>query len=63
MLVFPDGTTRGTVGGGALETRAAEQAVECLASGTARRELCSMGGGPGQMLCGGEAEYLIVPVE
>lgn len=63
MLVFPDGATRGTIGGGALETYAAEQAVDCLKRGVALRDRCSMDGQPGNMLCGGEAEYLIVPVE
>lgn len=63
MLVFPDGATRGTIGGGALETHAAAQAVECLAKGIPLRDLYHMDGQPGNMLCGGTAEYLIVPVE
>lgn len=63
MLVFPDGATRGTIGGGALETHAAGQAVDCLARGTALRDRFAMDGQPGTMLCGGAAEYLIVPVQ
>lgn len=63
MLVFPDGATRGTIGGGVLETRAAAQAVECLKTGIPLRDRCEMDGRPDHMLCGGSAEYLIVPVE
>lgn len=68
MLVFPDGTSRGTVGGGILESGVIEDAKEFLRAG---------GGGPGQTTafrkyvlqpegeaaigsyCGGEAEVLL----
>ena len=53
MLVFPDGTIEGTIGGGALEKKAIEEALMLLeAGGTALRtyNLEELG-----MICGGRA--------
>ena len=61
MLVREDGSTVGTIGGGAVELAAAHEAREVLASGQARlfkahlaRDLA--------MCCGGQMEVFIEPV-
>lgn len=61
MLVLDDGTIRGTIGGGAIEQAAREQAAEVIAEGRARmfkahltRDLA--------MCCGGRMEIFIEPV-
>ena len=61
MLVLPDGGIRGTIGGGAIETRAVEQAQDCLRTGQPFRDRFSLTP-EGGMLCGGVSDYLIVPV-
>lgn len=64
MLVLPDGTRRGTVGGGWLEAEATRLAQELLASGgppfLRRFELRGPGSGT-PMICGGAAELLFQP--
>ncbi len=59
MLVLPDGTIRGTVGGGSLEKKVVEEAMKLLAGGGehSRRISFSMRGAlkEGGMVCGGEA--------
>jgi xanthine dehydrogenase accessory factor len=67
MIVFPDGSAEGTVGGGALEKRAVEDALACLRQGgegsTSRRFVYDLGKGeegiPLGMACGGKAEVFI----
>jgi xanthine dehydrogenase accessory factor len=63
MLVWADGRTVGTVGGGEMEARAVRSAGEALADGRPRRlryELLDPGAGdPG--VCGGEVELYVEP--
>ncbi len=63
MLVWGDGTTVGTVGGGEMEARAVREAGEALVDGRPRRlryELLDPGvGDPG--VCGGEVELYVEP--
>ena len=65
MLVFPDGATLGTVGGGALEARIIREARDALAGGTPR--LVELELAPGAqdnlgMICGGTARVYIEPI-
>lgn len=63
MLVFPDGSTLGTVGGGAGEAMAVERAREALAEDRPGLYTCRMdASGPGG-ICGGTARYLVIPVK
>jgi xanthine dehydrogenase accessory factor len=63
MLVFADGRTAGTIGGGEMEHRVILEAVEVLAEGRPRvitYELVDPASGdPG--VCGGEAEIYLEP--
>lgn len=54
MLVFPDGRVEGTVGGGALEFRAVQEAQDLLRSGK-RTLLATYELGEIGMLCGGKS--------
>jgi xanthine dehydrogenase accessory factor len=62
MVVLPDGTTRGTVGGGALEKLVVQDALELLGTGGAALRTYGLRpseqGGIGAE-CGGEAEVFI----
>lgn len=64
MLVFPDGSIEGTVGGGEMESRVIETAVQSLRDGKLQR--CSYAfrdpeqGDVG--VCGGEMEVLVEPI-
>ncbi len=61
MLVYPDGTTECTIGGGAVERAAAEEAVKCIERGeNAFREydLAAANKNLG-MICGGNMSVLI----
>jgi xanthine dehydrogenase accessory factor len=62
MLVFPDGSTQGTVGGGTLEKKVVEDALALFATGGTRIETYGLRpkeqGGIG-MVCGGESEVFI----
>src|SRR5690606_38652239 len=64
MLVFPDGRTEGTVGGGAMEARVLQEALAALADGKPRTleyTLSDAGrGDPG--ICGGTLEVFVEPV-
>lgn len=64
MLVYPDGTFIGTVGGGELENRVLKAALESLKSGDAQTLSYSMSdpsrGDPG--VCGGQVEVFVEPV-
>ncbi len=64
MLVFADGQTVGTVGGGEIEARAIEAGQEAIRDGQARLEICSLAGpGPGTVgVCGGQVEVFIEPI-
>lgn len=58
MLVYPDGRTHGTVGGGSVEMRAREEAVAMLArgrGGVLRLRLDASAPGGVDSLCGGTA--------
>jgi xanthine dehydrogenase accessory factor len=63
MIVYPDGNSEGTVGGGALEKRVICDAVDLIAKGGVRRSLYDLGMDekdiPLGMICGGKAELLI----
>jgi xanthine dehydrogenase accessory factor len=63
MLVFADGTTSGTIGGGEMEARVITEALETLASGKPRQLTYSLidaaAGDPG--VCGGAVELFLEP--
>ncbi len=64
MLVYPDGSFVGTVGGGELESRVISEALEALSEGKARKINYSMtdpqSGDPG--VCGGQLEVFVEPI-
>ena len=64
MLVQPDGTIVGTVGGGAMEARVVQEALACLMDGQARLRTYTLNnledGDPG--ICGGTAQIFIEPI-
>lgn len=64
MLVYPNGTFIGTVGGGELENRVLKAALESLRDGTAQTLSYSMAdpsrGDPG--VCGGQVEVFVEPI-
>ncbi|HHH41016.1 MAG TPA: xanthine dehydrogenase [Chloroflexi bacterium] len=64
MLIYPDGRTQGTVGGGELEHRVIQTALEVLRSGQARLEHYSLAGPRSESVgvCGGEMEVFIEPI-
>lgn len=58
MLLLPDGTFYGTVGGGTLEYKAQQKALEVLHRGVPDREIYSLRGDPKALsigVCGGSA--------
>ena len=62
MLVFPDGSIAGTIGGGISEASAKRDALRALAENApmiGHYALNSTGGA----VCGGKVEYLIIPVQ
>lgn len=63
MLVRPDGGTRGTIGGGAMEARVTAEALEALADGRPRSVLFDLvdpgQGDPG--VCGGSVQLYVEP--
>ena len=63
MLVYPDGATSGTVGGGEMEARVVTEALDALAARRPRRLSYSLldprSGDPG--VCGGEVELYLEP--
>lgn len=61
MVVWPDGRTLGTVGGGNFELRVTQAAVEALADGRPRRFAVHLTRDLG-MCCGGAMEVYIEPV-
>ena len=60
MLVRPDGTTVGSVGGGELEALCIEAAAEVIAKGECRRLNFDLTGSHG--VCGGEVEVFLEPL-
>lgn len=65
MLVFPDGKTVGTVGGGELESRIIEVAKQAIHSGQPQLENYSLAGPTSENavgVCGGEVEVFIEPI-
>lgn len=64
MLVYPDGSILGTVGGGEMENRVIAQALEAIADGKPRLLEYSMTdpkrGDPG--VCGGQLEIFVEPI-
>ncbi len=65
MLVYPDGTIAGTVGGGLLEGEAIQQAKAALAEGRSQIRSWNFYGakaGEAGMICGGQVELLFQPL-
>jgi xanthine dehydrogenase accessory factor len=65
LLVRADGTTRGTVGGGALEEEIRRIGLEVIASDESRRaefELTLEAADDTEMVCGGAVEVFVEPV-
>jgi xanthine dehydrogenase accessory factor len=64
MLVYPDGSISGTIGGGEMEHRVVQEALEALAEGKPRLISYKMNdpkeGDPG--LCGGQLEVYVEPI-
>jgi xanthine dehydrogenase accessory factor len=64
MLIFPDGSTEGTIGGGEMEIRVVEEALQALADGKTRVLGYTFNepeqGDPG--VCGGEMEVYVEPL-
>ena len=64
MLVYPDGTVSGTIGGGEMESRVITAALEVIAKGRPERLEYSLSdpkkGDPG--VCGGQMEVFVEPV-
>ncbi|MBN2499162.1 MAG: XdhC family protein [Anaerolineales bacterium] len=65
MLVYPDGRISGTVGGGEMESRVVQAALEALAEGQPRLLEYSLSdpknGDPG--VCGGQMEVFVEPIK
>ncbi len=63
MIVFPDGSIDGTIGGGALEKRVIADAGKLLSEGKSKKLTYDLGKGeegtPLGMLCGGQVEVFI----
>jgi len=64
MLVYPDGTIRGTVGGGELENRVIREALESLKDGRSRLlEYSLVDPARGDVgVCGGQVEVFVEPI-
>lgn len=64
MLVFPDGRTCGTIGGGEMESRVVAEALAALEDGQPRKLDYAMAdperGDPG--VCGGQLEVYVEPI-
>jgi xanthine dehydrogenase accessory factor len=64
MLVYPDGSILGTVGGGEMETRVIKEALQAIQDGRARKLSYTMNdparGDPG--VCGGQLEVFVDPI-
>lgn len=62
LLLFPDGSTTGTVGGGAVELAVLEALGACLEHGRHELAVFDLGRDLG-MCCGGRMEVFVEPVE
>lgn len=64
MLIFPDGTIEGTIGGGDMESRVVREGIQALADGKPRVLHYTFNdpekGDPG--LCGGEMDVFVEPL-
>jgi xanthine dehydrogenase accessory factor len=64
MIVFPDGRIEGTIGGGEMESRVLNVALEAIADGKPRIERYDLAdpgrGDPG--VCGGQLEVFVEPI-
>ncbi|MCA1945400.1 MAG: XdhC family protein [Desulfovibrio sp.] len=66
MLVFPDGSIQGTIGGGLVEAKAMTLAATVLQTGVAVTAAYDLAGANGQgmdMICGGRLEVLVEPLD
>jgi len=65
MLIFPDGTIEGTIGGGEMESRVIEESLQALVDGKTRILQYAFSdpekGDPG--VCGGEMEVFVEPLQ
>jgi xanthine dehydrogenase accessory factor len=65
MLIFPDGSIEGTIGGGEMESRVIQESIQALADGQTRVLQYSFNdpekGDPG--VCGGEMEVFVEPLQ
>src|SRR5271169_1126967 len=66
MLVFPDGSQRGTLGGGCVEAEVKQKALGVLSSGAGRSEILSFClddnyGWDDGLICGGRMNILAEP--
>lgn len=60
MLVRPDGSTLGSIGGGALEAQATADALQALAEGRSRMAEYTLQGGDSDLgLCGGDVDAFV----
>jgi xanthine dehydrogenase accessory factor len=65
MLVRPDGSIFGTIGGGSLEAQIVEEAVKVIRQGKPKRlhrSLTAKEAGEEGMICGGDLEVFIEPI-
>jgi xanthine dehydrogenase accessory factor len=65
MLVKPDGTIAGTIGGGSLEAQVIEEAVGVIKQGKPKHlhmSLTAKEAGEAGMICGGDLEVFIEPI-
>ena len=65
MLVRPDGSISGTIGGGSLEAKIIEEAVKVIRQGKPKHHhftLTDQEAGEVGMICGGELEVFIEPI-
>jgi xanthine dehydrogenase accessory factor len=65
MLVLPDGTTRGTVGGGVMEEQVRRLGLEAMATESCRRaqfELSTEAADDSELICGGTIEVFVEPL-
>ena len=62
MLVFGDGSIRGTIGGGPSEADAIRRGMEALKTGRPGLYIYRMDGSA-DSICGGVVQYLIIPVK
>jgi xanthine dehydrogenase accessory factor len=64
MLVFPDGSIEGTIGGGEMEGQVIDEALAAIGDGQPRLKTYSFSGpGEGSVgVCGGEIEVFVEPI-